>query len=262
MRAPRRRLRETPIADRETAADNVAPETGGNHALMAHRDRRSLRRGPDVSGVPQIPDVVRITGYWSGLAAASAVVAYDVVQLLQVAGVLRFPLDEMLIFGTSMCIVVPFLLEMLAFHHVTSADKKFWTHAALLLTVIYAVFVTANYVVQLATVIPSKLNGTSEAIRVLEQTPHSLFWNFDAIGYVCMGLAALMAAPALATVGFGRWVRISALAHALVTPLIAIVYFYPTYSQNLLFLGLPWAVTAPVFMMMLAIHIRRETEAG
>ena len=100
-------------------------------------------------------------GYWSGLAAFAATVAYVVVQLLQVAGLLRFPLDEILIYGTSLCIVIPFILEMLSFHYLTPNDKQFWTHSALIFTIIYAVFVTANYVVQLATVIPSKLRGAS-----------------------------------------------------------------------------------------------------
>jgi hypothetical protein len=114
-------------------------------------------------------------GYWSGLAAFTSTVAYGVVQILQVAGMLRFPADEILIYGTSLCIVVPLILEMLALHHLTPPGKQFWTHASLIFTIIYAVFVTANYVVQLATVIPAKLTGVSEAIRVLEQTPHSLF---------------------------------------------------------------------------------------
>lgn len=78
-------------------------------------------------------------GYWSGLAEFTSAVAYDLVQISQVTGALRFPFDEILIF------------------------------------------------VQLATVIPAKLGGTSEAIRILEQTPHSLFWNFDALGYISMG---------------------------------------------------------------------------
>jgi hypothetical protein len=147
---------------------------------------------------------------------------------------------------------------MLAFHHLTDTDKQFWTHAALFFTMLYAVFVTSNYVVQLATVIPSTLSGTSETIRVLAQTPHSLFWNYDAIGYISMGFAALIAIPALDQVGFERWVRISFFAHALVTPLITVVYFYPTYSQALLFLGFPWAITAPVFMTMLALKLRRQ----
>jgi hypothetical protein len=197
-------------------------------------------------------------GYRSGLAAFASVVAYDLVQILQVAGVLRFPLDEILIYGTSLCIVVPLVLEFLALHHLTARGGQFWTHAAVIFTVVYAVFVTANYVVQLATVIPARLAGTSEALGLLEQTPHSLFWDFDAIGYLSLGLATLLAVPALTNAGFERWVRLSLIAHAAVTPLIGIVYFAPTFSTRLLFLGFPWAVTAPAFMLMLAISLRRR----
>jgi hypothetical protein len=198
-------------------------------------------------------------GYWSGLAAFTSTAAYGLVQILQVAGVLRFPADEILIYGTSLCIVVPFILEMLALHYLTPPGKQFWTHAALIFTIIYAVFVSANYVVQLATVIPAKLSGASEAIRVLEQTPHSLFWDYDAVGYIAMGLACLLAVPAVNSVGFDRWVRRSLIAHALVTPLISIVYFYPTFSTKLLFLGFPWAITAPLFMLMLALMLRTRS---
>lgn len=197
-------------------------------------------------------------GYWSGLAAFASAVAYDVVQILQVAGVLRFPLDEILIYGTSLCIVVPFVLEILSLHHLTSRDRQFWTHASLIFTSIYAVFVTANYVVQLATVVPAKLRGVPEAIAILEQTPHSMFWNYDAVGYIAMGLATLFAVPAVGNVGFEKWVRLSLIANALVTPLISIVYFYPMYSTKLLFLGFPWAITAPLFMLMVAIMLRKR----
>jgi hypothetical protein len=197
-------------------------------------------------------------GWWSGLAAFASAVAYDVVQILQVAGVLRFPVDEILIYGTSLCIVVPLVLEILALHYLTPHDKQFWTHGALIFASIYAVFVVANYVVQLATVIPAKLRGASDAVHILEQTPHSLFWDYDAVGYISMGLATLVAVPAVRKVGFERWVRLSLIANALVTPLISIVYFYPTYSTKLLFLGFPWAITAPLFMLMVAIMLRRR----
>lgn len=204
---------------------------------------------------------VNNVGYWCGLAAFTSTVAFVFVQILQVAGLLRFPADEILIYGTSLCIVVPFILEMLALHHLTAADKQFWTHASLIFTIIYAVFVTANYVVQLATVIPAKLNGLSGAVRILEKTSHSLFWDFDALGYIAMGLACLLAVPAIKSVGFERWVRRSLIANALVTPLIGIVYFSPTFSTRLLFLGFPWAITAPLFMLMLAIMLRRRRSA-
>jgi hypothetical protein len=151
---------------------------------------------------------------------------------------------------------------MLSLHYLTARDKRFWTHASLIFTIIYAVFVVSNYVVQLATVIPSKLNETSQAVHILEQTPHSMFWNYDAIGYISMGLATLFAIPALRKSGFDRWVRFSFIAHVLVTPLISIVYFYPTYSNKLLFLGFPWAITAPAFMLLLAIMLKgRQAES-
>ena len=106
-------------------------------------------------------------GWWAGISAATATIAYVVVQVLQVLGVLHFPFDEILIFATSLCIVVPFVLEMLALHYTRPAELRFWTHAALIFTTMYAVFGTANYVVQLATVIPAKLRGAAGSIQLL-----------------------------------------------------------------------------------------------
>lgn len=169
--------------------------------------------------------VIKI-GFWSGLIAFVSTAAYVVVQLLQVVGTLHYPLDEILIYGTSLCIVIPFVLVILALHYVTPEEKKFWSHAALIFSILYAVFVTANYVVQLATVIPMKLKDAAAEIRILEQTPHSLFWDFDALGYIFMGLAMLIALPVFEKYGFQKWVRVSFLANALVTPLITFVYFY------------------------------------
>jgi hypothetical protein len=185
-------------------------------------------------------------------------VAYVVVQLLQITGFLHFPFDDILIFTTSLCIVLPFVIEILALHYITPPEKKFWSHAALIFTILYSVFVTANYVVQLATVLPMKLKNAEDEIRVLVQTPHSMFWNFDALGYIFMGLATLDAVPAFEKHGFQRWVRISFLANALVTPLIIFVYFHQPFSVNLLFIGFPWAITAPLSMLMLAVMFKKN----
>ncbi|HEY0676720.1 MAG TPA: hypothetical protein VGD17_00490, partial [Chitinophagaceae bacterium] len=187
-----------------------------------------------------------------------AAVSYCIVQILQMYGFLTFPTDERLIYGTSLCIVIPFVLAMLALHYITPEKKRFWSHAALIFTTLYAVFVTANYVVQLATVIPMALKGSLSEVRVLQQTPHSLFWDFDALGYIFMGIACLMAVPVFERKGFQKWVRLAFVANAAVTPLITIVYFYPTFSYNLLLIGFPWAVTAPLSMLMLALMFRRN----
>jgi hypothetical protein len=202
-----------------------------------------------------MPPVGRI-GFWAGLAAFTATVAYDVVQTLQVVGVLHFPLDEILIFGTSLCIVVPFVIEILALHHTTPGEKRFWTHAALIFTTIYAVFGTANYVVQLTTVIPAKLRGTADSVRLFEQTPHSMFWDFDAVAYIAMGLATLVAVLALGNDRAERRVRMAAIANVAATVLAGIVYFHSPFSNKLLLLGFPWGITAPLFMILLAVALR------
>ena len=73
-----------------------------------------------------------------------------------------------------------------------------------------------------------------------------------------MGLTTLVAIPVFEKCGYEKWVRISFLANALVTPLISIVYFYPAYSEKLLILGYPWAITAPLAMLMLAIMFKKR----
>ncbi|HEY5371308.1 MAG TPA: hypothetical protein VIJ75_20175 [Hanamia sp.] len=105
-------------------------------------------------------------GFWSGLIAFGATTVFVIVQSLQLAGVFTFPTDERLIYGTSLCIVIPFVFEMLALHYITPDGKKFWSHAALIFTILYAVFVTANYVVQLAIVIPNALKGSLNEVRI------------------------------------------------------------------------------------------------
>ena len=199
-------------------------------------------------------------GFWTGIIAFAATVAFFIVQILQLLKILTYPRDEISIYGFSLCITIPFLLEMLALHHIAPPEKKYWSHAALIFTAIYVVFVTANYVVQLATVIPMTRKGAADEIRILIQTPHSLFWNFDAIGYIFMGLATLIAVPIFEKVGFQKWVRLVFLIHGLVTPLIAFVYFYPDFSDKLLLLGLPWGITAPASMLVLAIMFKKNYE--
>ena len=198
------------------------------------------------------------TGFYCGLIAFIATMAFTIVQLLQLLGILSYPMDEILIYGTSLCIVIPFLLEMLALHYITAAEKKFWSHAALIFTVIYVIFVTANYVVQLATVIPKTVGGDAAVIDILRQTPHSLFWDFDAIGYIMMGLATLFAIRLFEKHGFQKRVRLVLLIHALVTPLIGFVYFYPHFSDTLLLLAIPWSITAPLSMLMIAIFFKKN----
>jgi hypothetical protein len=129
--------------------------------------------------------------------------------------------------------------------------KEFRSSAALLFTIMYGTYVTLNYTVQLATVIPAARRGTLDQIRILDQTPHSLFWDVDALGYICM-----FGSFVFSTHGVEKWAKGFFLANALMTPIIATVYFYPTFSIPLLVLGSPWIVTAAGSMLCLAINFR------
>ena len=72
-----------------------------------------------------------------------------------------------------------------------------------------------------------------------------------------MGFATLFGAFALEKQGFQRLVRIPFLANAIVTPLIAFVYFYPDFTETILLLGIPWMITAPASMLFLAIMFKK-----
>ncbi len=199
-------------------------------------------------------------GFWSALVAFVAAVGFIVALILQVLGVLVFPWDGILIFGFSLCIATPFMLAILALHYTVPNEKKIWSHAALLFAVIYTVYVTLNYVVQLGTVIP--MTAPVEEIRILNQTPHSLLWDADALGYIFMGLATLFAFPVFAKQGLQRWLRGFFLANGLITPLVAVYYFYPNVSNGLLLVDSLWGITLPGSMLLLALFFSplRKTE--
>ena len=202
-----------------------------------------------------------------------ALIAYLAATGLQILGVLTYPWDANLIFGFSLLIATPFTLAMLALNHLAAGDKKFWTSGALIFAVMYNTFVTVNYTVQLTATIPY-------SNAALAQTPHSLFWTLDALGYIFMGLATLFASSAFENQGLAKRTKLAFLANAIVTPLIATVYFYPaastvwnlgskglsppftTASDPLMFLGLPWVISAPASMLLLALFLHGKSNAG
>jgi hypothetical protein len=194
-------------------------------------------------------------GFWSALVAFVAAAGYSVAQVLQIIGLVSYPWDEVLIYGFSLFIATPFMLALLALHYVTPNEKRFWSHAAVLFAVMYTTYVNLNYVVQLTAVIPHVAPNP-----VLIQTPHSLLWTVDALGYIALGLATLFAVPIFAKQGIQRWVRLFFLANGLIIPLFVVVYFYPNFSTTLLLLGLPWIVTAPGSMLLLALFFRGRSE--
>jgi hypothetical protein len=209
--------------------------------------------------------VLRI-GFWASLLALLGAVGYFLSALLQISGVLTDLQDAVLAFGSSLLMPVPFLLAMLALHALAPIDRRFWSMAAVAFAVVYTTYNTLNYVVQLVTVLPAGYTwnlenqaGTQGPLTLLNQTPHSLFWDIDGLGYIFLNLATLFAVPLFARTGLQRWIRWVFLANAAITPLFAITYFAPGYSVPILLLGgIPWSMTVPACLVMLALYFRQR----
>lgn len=204
-------------------------------------------------------------GFGAALLAFAGAVGYMLSAFLQVLGMVSDLHDAIIAFGTSLLIPVPFLLTMLVLHHTVAEEQRFWTHTAITFAVIYTTYNTLNYVVQLATVIPAgytwnfdNQQGTQGPLSLLNQTPHSLFWDVDALGYIFLSLATLAAVPIFQNYGLERWVRRLFLANGLIIPMFCIVYFYPGYSVPQLMFGLPWGITVPGSLLLLALYFRSK----
>lgn len=199
---------------------------------------------------------IRQLGFYSSSIAFIAAAGYCIVQILQVAGIIKFPVDAYSIYGFSLGIAAPYVIAVAALHHLLPPEKRIWSHIALAFAIMYATYVNLNYVVQLTTVIPAVRQDALGEIRILDQTPHSLFWDIDALGYICMGISTF-------SLGFAftqewKWLRRFLIANGLMVPVISFVYFYPHFSTALLFIGLPWMITAPGSLLLLALYFRTE----
>lgn len=191
-------------------------------------------------------------GRVSSLAAFFATLGYSVTQILQVLGWINNPWDDILIYAFSLCISLPFLSSVIALHYTVDPGRKIWSHLAVSLSTMYTIFAVIVYTVQLAIVIPDAHPIANDA--VLSMTPHSLFWTFDALAYLLMGLVTACLVPALRHQSRAKWLRIFLAAHACMTPVIAFEYFYPDFSPSLLWLASPWILTACGSMFLMYVY--------
>lgn len=197
-------------------------------------------------------------GYISALVSFIAIAGYGISQLLQIFGFISFPVDGILIYGFSLCIAAPFMVAVLVLHYLVEGQKRIWSHIALLFAVMYATYASFVYVVQLAVVIPLKVQGKGDSVQLLEMSEHSFFWTLDGLTYICMGIATLFASLAFSKRKTQRAPRLFLLANGLLTPVIAFVYFYPHFSIMLLLFGAPWLITAGGSVLSLAFYFRKK----
>lgn len=191
-------------------------------------------------------------GFWSSLGAFAACAGYSIVQIMQIAGLLVFPWDEIFIFGFSILIPVPFVLAMVALFHSVPEDKRIWAHAAIILAALYGGLAIIVYSTQLDLVVPTKMAGNLAQVQFLTVSKGTFMWVIDGAGYILMGLSTLFAAGAFMGNPAQRWLKWFLIANGLIDPIIIAVYIFP----SLLPLGSLWIITAPGSLLLLARYFK------
>ena len=194
-------------------------------------------------------------GAVAAFAAAAFAIAYDIPQLLQVAGVLHDPWDRILIFAPSLALAPAFVLTLAAAHVATPEPLKTWSLAALALGLLYAADVSMVYAVQLGAVIPGDLAGHGQDIAFAAccQTGHAAT-AIDLLGYTWMSLSTALLAPAFPGSGQRRWLRLALIANAVLAPALILQLVWP----GLIYVGAAWMVTFPAAMILLGQILRRD----
>lgn len=194
-------------------------------------------------------------GLIAAIGSAAAAIAYDIPQVLQIAGVLTDPWDRILIFAPSLALAPIFVLTAVAVHASRPAEVRVWSLAALALAILYAAHVSFAYVSQLAVVLPADFAGNGSAYDFARccDPPHALR-AVDVLGYTWMSLSSLLMAGAFP----GRGKR-KALRWALViNGLVGVPIFLQLWWGVLLWFASPWLVTFPVAMGLLAAVLAEE----
>lgn len=135
-----------------------------------------------------------------------------------------------------------------------SADRKVWSHAAVVFATAYAVLVSTVYFVQLTLVAPRLARGQIAGIETWLFVPFDSFlYAVDILGYSFMSVATLFAAPVFTGGGLRRVVRWFLTANGLLLPFIAL----QMYAHSLIWIAALWAVTFPGSTEALAVLFRR-----
>lgn len=187
-------------------------------------------------------------GFWAASAATCASLAYVVAQLLQALGVVRDPVDRILIFGPSLMLAPLVVVTLAAAYDISSAAVRGWRIAALGLALLYAAMVGLVYVTQLGVVIPDELRGLHDEGWVCCAFSEPMT-AIDLLGYTYMALALLLLAPSYPA----GWLRRLLIANGLLAPIILLQLVWPV----LILAAVPWLIIFPAATLLIARDFAR-----
>jgi hypothetical protein len=155
-------------------------------------------------------------------------------------------------------LAVAFVVMMNSIHHATGEDQRIWSFTAVSFAILYTTNVSVMYIVQLFVCLPKEQQGhlSESEVVLLSDTFGSFLQAMDGLGYLFMGLAFLIAAPAFVSDGIERWIRLVFIANGAVTVPVFLTYFVD--PGFILFAGL-WIAVVPAGTALVAVNFRRAS---
>jgi hypothetical protein len=197
---------------------------------------------------------VRWLGFWSAVAMAATYIVFLVGAFAQMAGALRAPWDVIITIGASILIAPAFVLLLVSVHHAAPEARQVWSHAAIAFGVLYAAFVSIDYITWLFVAEPHVIAHTTSAAAAIfgyqtsSMASGSFAYLLDGLGYTYMSLAVCLTAPVFTGRRLATWIRGVAIANGPIALFVLLAYVF-----NALVLGLG-ALLVPVYGVLLAVY--------
>ena len=134
-------------------------------------------------------------------------------------------------------------------HQIAPADRRVWSHTAVVFATAYATLISLVHYVQLTLVAPRLARDQMAGIEVFRFVPFDSFLYAVAIlGYTFMSVATFFAAKAFTGPGLPRLARWFLTANGMLIPFLAL----QMYVHSLIWVAALWAVTFPASTWVLA----------
>lgn len=210
-----------------------------------------------------IASSTRSAGFWSAVLATVFSLAYVIAQIGEWLGWLGSdggPASSSTVPGIvvlltpSLLLGSGFLVLLVSIHQVAPADKRVWSHIAIVFGTAYAVLISMTYFVQLTLVAPRLARGDVQGIEMFLFVPFDSFlYAVDILGYSFMSVATLFAAFVFTGNGLERVARGFLIANGLILPFLVL----QMYFHWLIWPAALWAITFPGATWTLALLFRR-----
>lgn len=142
-------------------------------------------------------------GFWSAILVTVTVLAFALFLIIGLFG----PDTSLYSFISCFILAPSFVALMAANHYYAAPEKKIWSLLGLSFAVIYAVFITMVYYLQIAVVQNTSIQLSADTLKILKYMPGTAIFALDMLGYAFMSLATLFVAFIFGNSSLEKWIK-------------------------------------------------------